>query len=100
MPCPKRKASRARRNKRSANKGLDVQTFTHCPNSGIPVMPHTVCLESGYYKGVKVMATKADRLAKRGQKEQVAKTRQAEKMNNAQANHAKGSESIDVEPKA
>ena len=65
MPCPKRKTSRQRRNKRSANHGLDVQTFTFCPNSGVPVMPHTVCLESGFYKGVKVMVTKAERAAKR-----------------------------------
>jgi len=77
MPCPKRKTSKARRNKRSANKGLDVQTFTTCPNSGVAVMPHTVCLESGYYKGVKVMATKADRLASRAQKAQVQKVRKA-----------------------
>ena len=77
MPCPKRKTSKARRNQRSANKALEVQTFTHCPNSGIPVMPHMVCLESGYYKGVKVIATKADRLASRNQKRQVQEARKA-----------------------
>lgn len=68
MPCPKRKTSKARRNQRSANKGLEVKTFTHCPNSGVPVMPHMVCLESGFYKGVKVITTKADRLEKRAGK--------------------------------
>lgn len=77
MPCPKRKASKQRRNKRSANKGLDVQTFTYCPNSGIPVMPHTVCLESGYYKGVKVLVTKADRKETRNQKKKNSQERQA-----------------------
>ena len=87
MPCPKRKASRARRNKRSANKGLDVQTFTHCPNSGVPVMPHTVCLKSGYYKGVKVIATKEDRRVKRTDKQQAVQARQADKMKAAQAAH-------------
>ncbi|HSW75423.1 MAG TPA: 50S ribosomal protein L32 [Candidatus Saccharimonadales bacterium] len=81
MPCPKRKTSKSRRNQRSANKGLDVQTFTHCPNSGTPVMPHVVCLESGYYKGVKVIATKADRAAKRSQKRQAQQARK----NNAEA---------------
>lgn len=98
MPCPKRKASRSRRNSRSANKGLDVQTFTFCPNSGVPVMPHTVCLTSGYYKGVKVMETKADRKVKRAQKSQVTQARQAAKMKTAQADHAQSS--TDVEPKA
>lgn len=68
MPVPKRKTSKQRRNKRHANKGLDVQAITHCPNSGSPVMPHTVCLESGYYKGVKVMRTKQERMEARGKK--------------------------------
>lgn len=73
MPVPKRKTSKRRRNQRHANKGLDVQTITHCPNSGSPMMPHTVCLESGYYKGVKVMRTKQDRLQARGLKKQAKK---------------------------
>jgi len=77
MPCPKRKTSKARRNQRSANKGLDVQTFTHCPNSGVPVMPHIVCLESGFYKGVKVIATKADRLVLRNQRRQTQEARKS-----------------------
>ena len=70
MPCPKRKTSKKRRDQRSANHGLEVQTFTHCANSGSAVMPHTVCLESGYYKGVKVMVTKKDRQELRGKKRQ------------------------------
>ncbi|MFA5999070.1 MAG: 50S ribosomal protein L32 [Candidatus Babeliales bacterium] len=77
MPCPKRKTSKARRNQRSANKGLEVQTFTHCPNSGVPVMPHIVCLESGFYKGVKVIATKADRLVLRNQRRQTQEARKS-----------------------
>ncbi len=75
MPVPKRKTSRARRNKRHANKGLEVSSFTHCANSGSPVMSHTVCLESGYYKGVKVLVTKKDRLEARGKKRQEKEAR-------------------------
>jgi len=97
MPCPKRKASKARRNKRSANHALLVQTFTTCPNSGTPIMPHTVCLESGYYKGVKVMVTKSDRLEKRNQKRQTIKARQEERLQKSQAVQAEQSEV--VEPK-
>ena len=81
MPVPERKTSKARRNKRHANKGLDVSSFTHCANSGSPVMSHTVCLESGYYKGVKVLVTKQDRLEARGKKRQ----EQESKMKQAQA---------------
>ena len=88
MACPKRKSSRSRRNSRSANKALKVKTFTKCPNSGVAVMPHTVCLASGYYKGVKVLETKEDRRAKRSQKAQTAQARQEAKMKTAQAEHA------------
>ena len=74
MPVPKRKTSKRRRDQRHANRGLDVVAITHCPNSGAPVMPHTVCLESGYYKGVKVMKTKQDRLEARGKKRDTKKS--------------------------
>ena len=92
MACPKRKASRSRRNSRSANKALKVKTFTQCPNSGVAVMPHTVCLISGYYKGVKVLETKEDRRAKRSQKVQAVQARQEAKMKTAQAEHAEVSQ--------
>lgn len=73
MPVPKRKTSKRRRDQRHANNHLHVATITHCPNSGAPVMPHTVCLESGYYKGVKVMKTKQDRLEARSKKRDAQK---------------------------
>ena len=68
MAVPKRKTSKARRNRRSSTWGLQMKSFSKCPNTGKPVLPHTVCLESGYYKGVKVLETKADRAAKRAEK--------------------------------
>lgn len=87
MPVPKRKTSKQRRNKRHANKGLEVSGFTHCANSGAPTASHTVCLESGYYKGVKVMRTKQDRLEARGKKrqEQEAKMKEVQAKAAAQA---------------
>lgn len=92
MACPKRKSSRSRRNSRSADKALEVKTFTTCPNSGAPVMPHTVCLSSGYYKGVKVLETKEDRRAKRSQKAQVAQARQEAKMKTAEADQSQNAQ--------
>ncbi len=83
MPCPKRKSSKQRRNKRHANKGLDVVTFTKCPNSGIVVMPHTVCAESGYYKGVKVFETKAERAERRKLKRDTLQARRTASMQNS-----------------
>jgi ribosomal protein L32 len=93
MPCPKRKSSKQRRNKRHANKALDVQTFTFCPNSGIPVMPHTVCAESGYYKGVKIFETKVERAERRKVKRETLQARRTASMQNTDSGkeHAENS---------
>jgi large subunit ribosomal protein L32 len=78
MPVPKRKVSRARRDKRSANKGLKPKTLTACRTCQAPTMPHQVCVECGYYKGVKVLRTKADRMFTRGKaREALASGRKA-----------------------
>ena len=82
MPCPKRKSSKQRRNKRHANKSLDIVTFTTCPNSGAAVMPHTVCAESGYYKGVKIFETKAERAERRKLKRDTLQARRTAAMQN------------------
>ena len=65
MPVPKRKRSRPRRDKRFANKGLKVKAITICNNCQDPLVPHAVCKNCGFYKGIKVMATKMDRAVKR-----------------------------------
>jgi ribosomal protein L32 len=75
MPCPKRKSSKQRRNKRHANKGMTAATFTTCPNSGFAVMPHTVCAQSGYYKGVKIFETKTERAERRKLKNDAVQAR-------------------------
>jgi large subunit ribosomal protein L32 len=70
MGVPKRKLSRSRRDSRSANKGIRPQMVTGCLTCQAPVMPHQVCQECGYYKGVKVLRTKVDRLHARGKARQ------------------------------
>ena len=65
MPVPKRKRSRARRDSRFANKGIKVKAISGCSNCQDPIVPHVACQKCGFYKGVKVLATKADRKAKR-----------------------------------
>jgi large subunit ribosomal protein L32 len=67
MPVPKRKRSRARRDKRFANKGLKMVAVAHCQQCRYPLKPHQACYECGYYKGVKVMVTKAERGHKRSE---------------------------------
>lgn len=79
MPVPKRKRSRARRDSRFANKGIAIKANTGCHQCSAPIPTHTACKECGYYKGVKVLVTKADRAQKRGEvrSAQQARTQQA-----------------------
>lgn len=65
MPVPKRKRSRARRDSRFANKGIKVKAIASCQNCKVAIVPHTACKDCGFYKGVKVLATKADRAVRR-----------------------------------
>jgi large subunit ribosomal protein L32 len=67
MPVPKRKRSRARRDKRFANKGMKIKAIVACKNCAAPLVPHVLCGSCGYYKGVKVMATKDERASKRAE---------------------------------
>jgi large subunit ribosomal protein L32 len=72
MPVPKRKVSRARRDKRSANKGLKPKTLAACRTCQAPTMPHQVCVECGYYQGRKILRTKTDRMFTRGKAREAA----------------------------
>jgi large subunit ribosomal protein L32 len=65
MPVPKRKRSRVRRDTRFANKGIKPKAITACSNCSQPLVPHVACKGCGFYKGAKVLKTKADRAAKR-----------------------------------
>lgn len=67
MPTPKRKVSRARRDSRSANKGLKPKAIASCQTCQAPIATHKICTECGYYKGVKVLRTKQDRKFSRAQ---------------------------------
>ncbi|MEX0940595.1 MAG: 50S ribosomal protein L32 [Candidatus Babeliales bacterium] len=81
MPVPKRKVSKSRRDKRSANKGIreDKTTVAHCTNCEKPLLPHQACRECGYYKGAKVLKTKDERGEKRvEQRKKSKKTIEAE----------------------
>lgn len=60
MAVPKRKVSKARRDKRrSAVWKLDAPALCKCSNCGEPTSPHKVCKNCGYYKGVEVIKKEA-----------------------------------------
>lgn len=85
MPTPKRKVSKSRRDKRSANKGIKAKAFAACQTCQSPVVPHQVCKECGYYKGTKVLRTKADRMYARGNARQAKAQKQQAPVENAPA---------------
>ncbi|MGE0206490.1 MAG: 50S ribosomal protein L32 [Candidatus Babeliales bacterium] len=78
MPVPKRKRSRSRRDKRFANKGIKETSIARCAQEecGFPLLPHQACKKCGFYKGAKVIATKADRGQKREELKKVKAAKQ------------------------
>lgn len=65
MPVPKRKRSKARRDKRFANKNVEAKSIALCKECQHPLKPHQACASCGFYKGRKIFATKVDRQAVR-----------------------------------
>ena len=51
MPNPKRRHSKARRDKRRAHDALVAPALSECPNCHEAKAPHRVCPRCGYYKG-------------------------------------------------
>ena len=57
MAVPKRKVSKARRDKRRSNVWkLSLPGITKCPQCGEFILSHRVCKNCGYYDGKEVIA--------------------------------------------
>jgi len=54
MAVPKRKTSKARRDKRRTHFKLATPSLQECPNCHQPKRPHSVCPTCGTYKGREV----------------------------------------------
>ena len=60
MAVPKRKVSKARRDKRRSSVWkLDAPALSKCTQCGELKAPHKVCLNCGYYKGREVISKEA-----------------------------------------
>ena len=58
MAVPKRKVSKARRDKRRSSVWkLDMPGMTKCPKCGEIILSHSVCKSCGYYGGKEVIKT-------------------------------------------
>ncbi len=55
MPVPKKKTSRAKRDKRRTHDKIKLKTISVCPHCSEPKLPHHVCPKCGMYKGVEVI---------------------------------------------
>lgn len=55
MAHPKRKTSKARKNKRRAHQSLNDVTLAECSNCGAMHRYHHVCMECGHYRGRQVL---------------------------------------------
>ncbi|HJO30335.1 MAG TPA: 50S ribosomal protein L32 [Acidobacteriota bacterium] len=60
MALPKKRHSRARRDRRRANDGLSVPGRSKCSNCDRDKTPHRVCPHCGYYKGRVVVVSDED----------------------------------------
>jgi large subunit ribosomal protein L32 len=57
MAVPKRKTSKAKRDKRRAHDFLARPSQSTCPQCGAPKVPHRVCGSCGTYKGREIIET-------------------------------------------
>lgn len=55
MAVPKHRRSKSRRDKRRMHIYIKEPTLTRCSRCGNPVLPHTICLNCGYYKGREIV---------------------------------------------
>jgi large subunit ribosomal protein L32 len=58
MPNPKRRHSKARRDRRRAHDFLETQSLAECPHCHEKKMPHQACPNCGYYRGREVVLVK------------------------------------------
>jgi len=58
MISPKRRVSKARRDKRRAHDRLSIPVWVSCSNCNESTRPHFLCRKCGFYKGKKVIEIK------------------------------------------
>jgi large subunit ribosomal protein L32 len=54
MPVPKRRTSRAKRDRRRAHDALVAPALGKCPNCGARIAPHRACPNCGEYRGRRI----------------------------------------------
>ncbi len=79
MAVPKQRHTKSRRNKRRMHLFIKPLLLTKCLKCGESVLPHTICLNCGFYKGkeiIDVLKKLTKREKKKKQKEIAAKEKE------------------------
>jgi len=63
MPVPKKRTSKARRDKRRTHDKLTISCFVICPHCQDMKLPHYACPSCGMYKGIEVITFKEKKKA-------------------------------------
>ncbi len=67
MALPKRKHSKARRDKSRTHWKIKVLSLTTCPQCAKAIIPHRVCPQCGYYRGRQVVLIKEKKTKGKGE---------------------------------
>lgn len=81
MAIPRSHHTKSRRNKGRMHRFLRKPLLSVCPKCGKEVLPHTICLNCGYYKGREVIDIfgKLDKKEKKKREKEMAAREKEEK---------------------
>ncbi len=86
MAVPKQRKTKSRRNQRRSHISIKTPVLFNCSKCSQLVLPHTVCKNCGYYKGVEVI----DVLKKLTKKEKKQKEKEMKNKEETEKKEAKG----------
>ena len=61
MAVPKRKHSKARKNKRKSHLAIKATALRRCARCNSAVKPHTICTNCGHYRGRMIIDLEAEK---------------------------------------
>ena len=93
MAVPKQRKTKSRRNQRRSHIFTKTPALFNCLKCGKPILPHTVCLNCGYYKGTEII----DILKKLTKKEKKQKEREIKAEETLKKDETKKQENMSLE---
>lgn len=94
MGVPKKKCTKAKRNKRRGEYHLKISSFVKCSKCGKDTLPHRVCAFCGYYKGREIINVMAELEKKKKAGEAKAETLKTEKKEESKKEQVQTAETV------